>query len=110
MSGVRTQANALRSARRDTQPKGCAAVTCHEAVTPGRIFCPNHWFFLPEASRAAIIATFRDAEWNAHQNAVRQAADFIDAAFVDARETGFDGIMSVRDGARPVAMKWALVA
>ncbi len=82
--------------------KTCAAVTCGEVVVPGRVFCPNHWFFLPKWLRASIIATFADAEWDAHQDAIRQGADHIDAATVVARAAGFSGVISARDGAGDV--------
>lgn len=57
-------------------------MTCTETLNPGKIFCQNHWFSLPKWLRDAIINTFRDAEWDAHQEAINQAADYIDAAFV----------------------------
>lgn len=66
--------------------RSCAAVTCTATLTPGRIFCQDHWFSLPKWLRAAIINTFRDAEWDAHQDAISQAADHIDAAFVAGTE------------------------
>lgn len=77
--------------------KTCAAVTCKEEVRPGRVFCPNHWFFLPEWLRRSIINTFRDAEWPQHQDAIRQGADYIDAANIEARESGFAHVVSARD-------------
>lgn len=100
MTRARTTAALQRDVAR--QPKACAASTCREQVSPGRIFCPNHWFFLPDWLRTAIIATFRDAEWDLHQQAVTQGADYIDAAFVEAREAGFDELQSIPqpDGTR----------
>lgn len=65
--------------------KSCAAVTCTEIVNPGRIFCQGHWFLLPVWLREAIVNTFKDAEWDAHQEAIAQAADHIDQAFIDGR-------------------------
>lgn len=66
--------------------RSCAAVTCTVTLNPGRIFCEDHWFSLPKWLRDAIINTFRDAEWDAHQEAIAQAADHIDAAFIAGTE------------------------
>ncbi len=82
--------------------KGCAAVTCREQVNPGRIFCLNHWNFLPPFVRRAILNTFRDCEWDAHREAIRQGADFVDAAKIDARAEGFSELVPAKqyDSAR----------
>ena len=100
-----TRARHIAAAHRDIAAystarhrKTCAAITCDQQLVPGRIFCPNHWFFLDPWMRAAILNTFSDGEWDAHQQAVCQGADFIDAAFVAAREAGFDTIISARRG------------
>jgi hypothetical protein len=96
VSRLRSQATVLSQVQvaHLTHGKTCAAVTCREPLRSGRIFCANHWFFLPEWLRTAIITTFRDAEWDAHQEAVRRAADHIDAAFVDAQAAGQTGLVS----------------
>lgn len=82
--------------------KSCAAETCGERVRPGRVFCRNHWYFLPAWLRRSIINTFRDAEWEAHQNAIRQAADFIDREQLEARERGCSEIVSAHEGEKIV--------
>jgi hypothetical protein len=76
--------------------KCCAAVTCGEQLRVGRIFCTNHWFFLPLWLRRAIVNTFRDQEWTAHQEAVQQAADFVDNAQMIARDAGFTKLVSAK--------------
>lgn len=81
MSGARAFANALN--KRREYHKSCAVGRCRSEVAPGRIFCPNHWFFLPKWLRTAIVQTFFDAEWDQHQDAIRQGCDFIDAAMED---------------------------
>jgi hypothetical protein len=78
------------------QRKCCAASTCGERVNPGRIFCANHWFFLPLWLRRAIINTFRDAEWDLHREAIRQGVDAIDDAHMTAVENGFSGVVSAK--------------
>jgi len=59
---------------------------------------------LPKWLRTAIIATFQDAEWDAHQDAISQAADHIDAAFVAGRShvvaLGEDGSFIDYEGTR----------
>ncbi len=100
MTRARIVAACLASSQRDMKlrvlRKSCAAVTCGETLSPGRIFCPNHWHFLPLWLRRAILNTFRDAEWDAHQEAIRQGADFIDTAKMAARDAGFSELVSAK--------------
>lgn len=106
MTRARTSAALLRSVEHEHQlaahRKTCAAVTCREQVRVGRIFCPNHWFFLPYWLRQSIIKTFRDAEWPQHQDAIRLAADLIDRAALEAREQGFTHLKSATENGKPV--------
>ena len=100
MTRARIIAACLASSERDMKlhahRKSCAALTCGEPLTPGRIYCPNHWHFLPLWLRRAIINTFRDAEWDAHQEAISQASDFIDDAHLAARDAGFAQLVSAK--------------
>jgi hypothetical protein len=84
MSGARKQAAALRNVAVPVET--CAATVCREPVKYGHLFCTNHWFFLPKWVRDAIWNTFIDGEVAEYQEAVRQAVDHIDAAFVAADE------------------------
>jgi hypothetical protein len=97
MAGSKSAAtiHALRVAPRTEK---CAATCCHEQLHPGHIFCGNHWFALPKWLRVAIIDTFADADWPAHQEAIRKAADQIDADFVAARAAGMTHVVSGRVG------------
>ena len=86
MTRARTQAALFRSLRRAGDQKCCAATTCREFVTPGRIFCLDHWYGLRRTQRNVIITSFREANWPVHHEAIRRAADQIDAAFVTIAE------------------------
>jgi hypothetical protein len=97
MAGSKSAARAHAMGARPVV-KSCAAVTCCERVYPGHIFCANHWFSLPRWMRVAIIDTFADADWDAHQEAIRIASDQIDGDFSAARLMGMQSVVSARLG------------
>lgn len=107
MTRARQMSAAL--ARREAV-KHCAAVTCRDVLTPGRVFCRNHWFCLPKWLRDSILETFIACEWDAYQEDVRRAADHIDAAHVAARDAGFQGIVSGLENRAGAVWFWKAVA
>ncbi len=47
---------------------------CHIQIAMGRIFCPTHWFQVPQALRDRIWELYRVARGSpAHRQAVLQA-------------------------------------
>jgi hypothetical protein len=102
MSGLRTQAALLK--RPPAYRKSCAAESCCETIEPNRIFCRNHWFFLPERLRARILRTFFRADWERHQDAVRQGADLIDAAVIEGG--AISALMFDGEGGAGVPVRW----
>lgn len=91
-------------------PRTCAAATCKNQLRVGRIFCTGHWFLLPDLLRERILRTFRWKRWTAHQQAIREAADLIDADHQAARQSGFNGVAGVRqaDG-HVLRFQWKVV-
>ncbi|RHW17165.1 hypothetical protein D1610_11490 [Sphingomonas gilva] len=57
----------------------CAATLCRATVQRGQVFCPDHYWSLPEAVRRAIPNAFRAGQFAVFREAVAEARDLIDA-------------------------------
>lgn len=104
MTGLRTQAAVRNSSSRELElasgGKRCASTCCSTKVRVGNIFCLQHWHMLPRWLQESIKSTFFDAEWTAHQDAIRQASDLIDRMRADAFSLGFTHLIAVKIGER----------
>jgi SOS-response transcriptional repressor LexA len=72
---------ALESGTRRVFAKGavtCAADTCFNEVTPGRLFCLTHWRRLPHQLQQDILTAHRRRDRERYQVFVSQARDIAD--------------------------------
>jgi len=60
--------------------RSCTASFCQEKVTPGKLFCRDHWFRIPHWLRQSILEAFAARQASVYQHYVREAVDYLEEA------------------------------